>query len=57
MGGGGEGHVTPKSQKLAQTVKENGIKLVGYTLRLKNYVKILTTSVRFLRADAATAAR
>ena len=38
-------------QKLS---KKNGIKLVGYTFRLKNYVKILPISLGLLRAGAAT---
>ena len=33
---------------------KNGIKLVGYTFRLRNYVKIPPISLRFFRAGAAT---
>ena len=34
------GTCPPKSEKLAKLSKKNGIRLVGYTFRLKNYVKI-----------------
>ena len=57
MGGTG-GTCPPKSQKSAKIVKEKcTIKLVGYTLRLKNYVKIPPTPnfCRIFRAGTATA--
>ena len=39
-----------------QKLSKNGIKLVGYTFRLKNYVKISPPPLfRFFRAGAATA--
>ena len=34
----GNGHPNPKSRQ--QLSKENGVRLVGYTFRLKNYVEI-----------------
>ena len=44
------------NSKSRQTfAKKNAIKLVGYTLRLKNYVKIPSpTSFEFFSAGAAT---
>ena len=54
MGGLG-GFVPPNSQSRQKLSMKNGIKLVGYTFRLKNYVKIPPISLRFFRAGAATA--
>ena len=38
--GGGWGDLPLQVLKLAKLSKKNGIKLVGYTFRLKNYVRI-----------------
>ena len=49
------GGLVPSSTKSRQKLSmKNGIKLVGYTLRVKNYVKIPPISFRFFRACAAT---
>ena len=54
-GGGGLGDSSEKSAKLS---KKNGVELVGYTFRQKNYVKIpVPTSFGFFRANVATAHR
>ena len=55
-GGGGLRGFSPSNPKSPQRLpKKNGIKLVGYTFRLKNYVKIPLISLGFFRAGAATA--
>ena len=48
------GTCPPKSQKLAKIVKENGMKLAGYNVSLKTYVKIHPFLFGFFRAGAAT---
>ena len=54
--GGLEGTRLPKSQRSAKLLKKNGIKLAGYTFRLKNYVKIPpSTFFGYFKAGAATA--
>ena len=55
--GGGElwGLVPPNPKSPQKLSKKNGMKLVGYTFRLKNYVKIPSITLRFFRAGAATA--
>ena len=57
--GGGLGRIRPppilKSRRTLSM--KNGTKLVGYTYRLKNYVKIPPISLRFFRAGAATGVR
>ena len=55
-GGGLGGLVHPNSQSRQKLSMKNGIKLVGYTFRLKNYVKIPPPPIplRFFRAGAAT---
>ena len=53
--GGAGGNSSPPILKSWQKFSmKNGIKLVGYTFRLKNYVKIPPISLRFFRAGAAT---
>ena len=54
--GGTGGALSPPIPKSRQKLsKKNGIKLVRYTFRLKNYVKIPQISLRFFRPGAATA--
>ena len=54
--GGTGGDLSPPITKSRQKLSmKNGIKLVGYTLRMKNYVEIPPISLRFFRAGAATA--
>ena len=54
--GGDWGDFPPISQRSLKLSKKNGIKLVGYTFRRKNYVKIPPTSFEFVRAGATTGA-
>ena len=52
---GGLGGLSPPNPKSRQKLsKKNGIRLVGYTFRLRNYVKIPFISLGFFRAGAAT---
>ena len=52
----GDWGLIPQNPKGRQKLsKKNGIRLVGYIFRLKNYVKISLSFVRFFRAGAATA--
>ena len=55
--GGGLGGLVPPILKIRHKLSmKNGIKLVGYTFRLKIHVKIPPISLRFFRAGAALAA-
>ena len=45
------GDLSPKISKVGKkSSKINGIKLVGYTFRLKNYIKILRHFFRILQS-------
>ena len=53
--GGAWGRLAPNPESWQKLSKKFGIKLVAYTFRLTNYIKIPPTSFRFFRTGAATA--